>query len=205
MNFGLICEGDTDYPVILNLLAGYFNDRNIQLNPVQPKPGESGGWTRVFSFCSSERFAQSLEANNYLIIQIDTDRRMDKGFDIHGYNSTEDLIEKVKQKVIQHITPQLYQTLENKIIFAVSVHSIECWFFPFYASTKAEQSKENSCYNAINSVLPGKGIKRLNKKYINTYFDVSKPLSKSFQQRKNLQESLLIFSKELDKKFKPEI
>jgi hypothetical protein len=202
MNFGLICEGDTDYPVILNLLAGYFDDRNIELNPVQPKTKESGGWTRIFSFCSSERFMQALELNDYLVIQIDTDRRMDKGFDIHEYKNTADLFDKVKQKIIEQITPPLYETVKDKIIFAVSVHSIECWLLPFYANVKADQARENNCFKTINSILASKAGNGLNKKYIKTYFDASKPLSKSFHQKKKLQESLFIFSKELDIKFK---
>ena len=61
MDFGIISEGPTDQLVLENILFGFFEDKNLPVTPLQPKPGESGNWDKVFKYCASkdlEGFAQ---------------------------------------------------------------------------------------------------------------------------------------------------
>ena len=46
--------------------------------------------------------------------------------------SPEELIIKVKEKFIRLIDHEFYIKYSEKIIFAISVHSIECWLLPLY-------------------------------------------------------------------------
>lgn len=157
MNFALISEGVTDRPIVEALLVCYFAKYHPHiypnLNHLQPKAKEPGGWTLVFNYCSTNEFKGAFQLNEYVIIQIDTDRHQDPGFEINEFTSTEDLIEKVKQKIIKKIGVEFYEIHKNKIIFAISVHSIECWLVPFYAATKAHAQKEINCCATVNFYL----------------------------------------------------
>ena len=92
----------------------------------------------MFNYCHSKNFQQSLQFNDYLIIQIDTDVSEEQGYDISKSNqngnpfSPEELIVKVKEKFISLIGHEFYIKYSEKIIFAISVHSIECWLLPLY-------------------------------------------------------------------------
>ncbi len=167
ISFGLITEGITDQFVIENILIGYFKgDDEIEFRELQPLRDETdenraknyGGWCKVIEYCSSSQFKEALLFNDYLIIQIDTDVS-DKpdGYGISHYEngkelSPDKLIEKVMVKFIDLIGKQVYQKHETKIIFAISVHSIECWLLPLYYNDQ-KKSKVKSCLSTLNQAL----------------------------------------------------
>ena len=145
VSFALITEGLTDQIVIEYILSGYFNSKNIVINPLQPERDKDNenkssyaGWTLVFDYFKTKLFdfKGAFQFNDYIISQIDTDVSEEKGFDIskrdeNGNELTPDeLIIKVKHKLIKLIGEEFYQKYSEKIIFAISVHSIECWFLP---------------------------------------------------------------------------
>lgn len=153
--FGLITEGITDQIVIDNILAGYFNTSDIDVNELQPLRDETdqnrvenfGGWYRVFEYCRSSKFKQAFQFNNYIIVQIDTDRSEDTHYDVPQHEngkavSPEQLIEKVIEKFKGLIGERFYEQYKDRIIFAIAVHSIECWLLPLYDS-----NKKKSCRN----------------------------------------------------------
>src|SRR4051812_41189429 len=59
--FGVICEGPTDFPVLENLLTGFFGDATV--NEIQPAralrgaPPPPGGWLRVFEAIKANKHA----------------------------------------------------------------------------------------------------------------------------------------------------
>lgn len=140
--FGLICEGPTDKPVIKNTLKGYFsiNNPNRYIFELQP-PADitDGGWRNLLLYLSSERFQDDIENQDFVVIQIDTDVSHDFGVIHHDNNgnvlTTENLIEKVIAFLISKINEKeqtAYAYYADKIIFAISVHSIECWLVAYY-------------------------------------------------------------------------
>jgi len=166
--FGLITEGITDQFIIENILIGYFDkdEENIEFNELQPLRDEIdknraknyGGWSKVIEYCESDEFKEALRFHDYIIIQIDTDVS-DKpyGYGIsHSENgkelSPDQLIEKVVAKFIDLIGKSIYEQHQNKIIFAISVHSIECWLLPLYYTDK-KKSKRVNCLNTLNQAL----------------------------------------------------
>ncbi|MEG4938878.1 phage tail protein [Microcoleus sp. F4-D5] len=154
ISFGLIAEGLTDQIVIEDILAGYFNSAYIEVTPLQPKRDKSktGGWTLVFDYCRSKKFQEAFQFIDYIIIQIDTDVSEDYGVakqDENGEFTPQQLIAKVIEKFRSAIGDNFYSTYQQQIIFAISVHSIECWLLPLYY-TDSRKAKITNCLDTLN-------------------------------------------------------
>jgi hypothetical protein len=116
VTIGLITEGITDQIVIENILMGYLDKKedDIEFKELQPlrdntdenKAKNYGGWDKVIEYCESSKFKGALRFHDYIIVQIDTDVS-DKpyGYGIPHYEngkelSPEQLIKKVVAKFI---------------------------------------------------------------------------------------------------------
>jgi len=163
VTFGLITEGITDQIVIYNILAGYF-DTHISVRFLQPLIDETdvnkaenyGGWSQVIEYCQSVEFKEAFQSNEYIIIQIDTDVSQDWNApytvshrDENGPLTPEKLIEKVIEMLVGLIGEDFYQQYRERIIFAISVHSIECWLLPLYYSNN-NKAKITGCLESLN-------------------------------------------------------
>ncbi|SKB16014.1 conserved hypothetical protein [Planktothrix sp. PCC 11201] len=212
ITFGLITEGLTDQIVIENILSGYFNTNDLIVNPLQPErdkdnedKSDYGGWTLVFKYFQTQDFKQSFQFNDYLIIHIDTDVSEDINYGIshqdkNGELSPEKLIEKVKEKFKILIGEDFYSKYYDRIIFAIAVHSIECWLLPLYYTDNRKQKIKN-CLDTLNKAL----IKTKN----NFTIDAKKPeyyriVSDPYSKHKTLikyyrnNPSLKIFIQEIE-------
>jgi hypothetical protein len=167
--FAGIAEGLTDQIVIENILAGYFNP-DIDVNWLQPlrdttdanRSSNFGGWSQVFEYCQSTAFKEAFQFNDYIIIQIDTDVSEEEHYNVphrdeNGEFTPEQLIEKVVEKFKGLIGEDFYTKYEDKIIFAIAVHSMECWLLPLYY-TDNKKSKYKSCLLTLNQALKRKGL-----------------------------------------------
>lgn len=166
--FGLITEGITDQKVIEKIVYGFFNSPDVPINPLSPlrdatdenRANTNSNWLEVFNYCGSEKFRTEVFLNDYLIIQIDSDAlkgdSVPEKFKIafpqnSGVNETVDAI---KNKIIELIGDELYNSVSNKIIFAISVEQIECWLLPIYYPTqKAKAAKITGCLRTLNEAL----------------------------------------------------
>ena len=182
VTFGLITEGLTDQIVIENILNGYFNTDDIIVNPLQPERDKDdenkssyGGWTLIFRYCQLKDFREAFQFNEYVIIQIDTDVSEEYGIpkqDENGELSPETLIEKVKEKFEGLIGKEFYQKNYDKIIFAIAVHSIECWLLPLYYQDNKKKKIKN-CLGTLNQALKTKEKFTIDKKKPNYYHRIS--------------------------------
>jgi len=190
--FGIAGEGITDQIVIENILCGFYkdyDDLDDEIRYTQPPTDSTdtvnqppkGGWTRLFTYLSSELFLDDIINDDYLVIQIDTDISDEIGFDVSKECSTSELILKVIDRLIVEIDKNnnTYSKYSQKIIFAISVHSLECWILPIY-SKKDEIVHE--CFNKLS-----KEVDRVSKrlKVKKTYHEYDK-LSKYLLKKKNL-------------------
>jgi len=159
--FAIIAEGITDQIIIDDILAGYFNSDDLNVAYFQPsqdetdinKSGNYGGWNQVFEHCQPKRLAEALEFNEYIIIQIDTDVS-DEYYGVphqneNGELSVEEIIELVTEKFKIIIGEEFYNKYHERIIFAIAVHSTECWLLPLYYTDK-RKSKIVNCLNTLN-------------------------------------------------------
>jgi hypothetical protein len=168
ISFGLVTEGLTDQIVIEHILAGYFNSPDLDIRPLQPerdkddenKSHNYGGWSQVIGYCESTDFKEAFQFIEYIIIQIDTDVSEDYHIpkqDETGEFTPEELIEKVIDKFKKLIREDFYSKYEQRIVFAISVHSIECWLLPLYYKDN-RRSKLISCLDTLNQQLRKDGF-----------------------------------------------
>jgi len=178
--FGLACEGITDQITIENILCGYFENPNLneEIAYLQPFLDESdqsrseGGWRTLLQYLASDRFQQDVSSCQFLILQIDTDISKELAVQNAQNLSVESLIQEVIKIIINKINQDqtnFYEQCANKIIFAICVHSLECWFVSFYS----EQSEIHDC-NDILKRLPISSNIRITKKPKN-YNQLSQP------------------------------
>jgi len=214
--FGLITEGKTDQFVIENILYGYFNTDDITLNllsPLRDKTGELqagiySNWYKVFEYCQSNEFKDAFQFNDYIIVQIDTE---EKHYDIPKYVNGKELtpdqlIDRVTDKFRTLITEEFYSRYKERIIFAISVHSVECWLLPLYYTDKRKAGTKN-CLDKVNRRLAAKGLKfRLTDKGGNKISESYNTVSKAYNKHKTLMKlykanpSLRIFIEEIKKR-----
>jgi len=198
LTFGLACEGVTDQAVLENILCGFYKNNNLrnEIKVFQPlfdetqkkqKEGEFGGWEELLRYLSTKKFRESVINTKFMIIQIDTDISEHINFGVSQQNlSTEALISKVIERLITQIDSkkEFYSKYKEKIIFAISVHSLECWILPLYKSSKNE--KINGCFEALQRKIS------INKNYIEydkitKLFRKNKELNKIVSQNSSFQ------------------
>ena len=180
--FGLITEGITDQIVIENILCGFYKDEDLdeEIIPLEPPRDETDnkqahsdfglGWTAIFSYLSEKIFRDDVLNSEYVIIQIDTDIAEDFDCSINQNQTIEDIIECSIKKLIEKIDEkkEFYEKHKNKIIFAISVHSLECWILPLFKDIKKEEIL--NCVKTLNYTmrkLPNKSRLDTRKNYNN--------------------------------------
>lgn len=186
--FGLISEGETDHAVLENILIGYFDeDISSNINQLQPTRGQSGGWSRVITYCKSNDFKNDLADNDFLIIQIDTDRSFEFNV-LHDENgdklSVETLVRNIKTYFETLFKTAFGDTFldqfGHRILFAVAVHSTECWLLPLYFKADKDKMEIKNCYQKLNTKI--EGLTKTYKKY--------DAISADYRKAKTLKNSI---------------
>jgi len=202
--FGIAGEGITDQVVIENILCGFYkdyDDLDDEIRYTQPSTDDTdskeqppkGGWTRLFTYLGSELFLDDILNDNYMVIQVDTDVSEEIGFEVSRNCSTVELIEKVKERLILEMNKNnsAYINHKEKIIFAISVHSLECWILPLYVTKKGEMIHQ--CFEKLVKEVPKVSKKLKVNKNRNDYEKLShdflkhKKLMKIISQNSSLQ------------------
>lgn len=194
VSFSLACEGVTDQIVIDNILYGYykgnenFDDDVKYLQPpfdeTTKQQSDFGNWELLLTYLSSKIFRDDVLNSDYLIIQIDTDDSQHPNFDVNQRDadneelSTEELIENIIKRLIKQIDEDevFYEENKDKIIFAISVHSLECWILPLYKTYKTEKTK--NCFDNLKRESEDIKVEKTHSTY--------DKLSKDFLKAKNI-------------------
>ncbi len=169
MRFALITEGISEHRIVKHILEKYFKNSDIYCRPIQPqiyneKQASSGGWLEVLKYCTREDDLNEIFNNNdYLVIQIDTDQSQTKPFNISHTKSNnklktiEELYNDVIYKLRDLIPPNIIEEHGDKIFFAISIHTIECWLLPIYYNNN-HKSDTSNCLFSLNKELKKKNI-----------------------------------------------
>jgi len=202
-------EGLTDYLVIKNMLIGYFDDKNLPISRLLPKDKEPVGWGNVLKYISSKEFIENIEDADYCIVQIDSKECED--WDL-GLKQIGDNASKVKyfiDEIIKVLIDKIgndYEQFKDKIIFAVTVHELECWLLPFNTDNKAHCKKMVSCSTTIETLAKTRGFSIHQKHYREgrNYEELSKNMKKQKEllKKSKLNPSLAIFIDNLNTIFK---
>jgi hypothetical protein len=212
MLFGLACEGVTDQITIENILCGYFkNLDDEEITHLQPlfdetdrKQKDFGGWQMLLVYLSTARFRDDVLNNKFIVVQVDTDVSNETGFDVSQVDAnnqplmSEVLITSIIAKLVETIDSgdaDFYQQHSDKIIFCISVHSLECWLYAYHNKKTLSKPKITGCYKALSFLLP------TTEKTYRCYDE----LSQDFLKRKNIDlvatkdPSFRIFIQSLEK------
>ncbi len=213
--YALITEGRTDQAVIENILYGFLGSYDADINWLLPLRDDTdmnrtenfSNWELVFEYCRSEKFRQAFQLNDYVIIQVDTDVSEEPNYDVPKFEKGKELdvpelIRRVRAKLVSLITDEIYSKFEDRIIFAISVHSLECWLLPiFYKDKKA--SKTKGCQAALNMALRKRMKMQISgRKDVKIYERISSVFRKNKELRKlsPANPSLKKFIDELEEK-----
>jgi hypothetical protein len=149
------------------------------------RQGNFAGWEKVLEYCGLPHFEQIFLTNDYAIVQIDTDVAEELNFGVPltvgGSDRPEaDIIAAVKDVIVARIGAAIYAKYAARILFAIAVHSIECWLIPAYENSAARRKRIKNCETHLTHALAKQDIAL--KKDSRVYQKVAKPLEK----RKNL-------------------
>lgn len=170
MRFTLITEGVSENRIIKQIISKYFKDEEIFFRDAQPqivndKQETVGGWNEVLKYCERTADLKEIFINSdFLVIQIDTDMCETAPFNVRHLDADnklktleslyEDVVEKLKSLIIEEIL----NVNDNNIIFAICVHSIECWLMPLQFLNHHITDTRN-CLPTLNKELRRKNLK----------------------------------------------
>lgn len=164
--FAIICEGVSEN-LSLHAIIEKMWQTDTYFADIQPKTEVShnhtvqegsGGWTEVLSHCNTEVFKRALQNNDYLVIQVDTDRCDDQTFGVKKTDEKNrprplaDIYNDIILRLMQDIDRDFYEANKNRIIFAICFDEIECWFLPLFYSDK-RACATTGCISKINQEL----------------------------------------------------
>ena len=171
-DFGLAGEGVTDQIVLENVLFGLYGDVDefdedeiAYLQPLLDATDEDGlgSWTRLFTYLDNKRFRADVLNHQFVIIQVDTDVAVaDGGFDVGLVDENnkplpvEGVVDKVKHRLIAQIDGAkegFYDEHKENIVFAISVHSLECWLFNLHNKNAKHAGRILSCKDHLQKVV----------------------------------------------------
>ena len=192
VNIGIISEGITDQIVIEYILVGLLQNDDLSIDPLQPTRDatdedlatSTGNWDKVFEYCESSRFEYAVLNTDFVIVQVDADifttKEISEKYKLYFSDiSVEDCVLQIRYMLIGLIGVDFYASYSSKIIFAISVDSIECWLLPIYYQNQSKQaSKTVNCLNALNQVLSKQESYTIDKKKPRYYRKASKPYLK---------------------------
>ncbi|MDQ9820888.1 hypothetical protein RFY44_18725 [Acinetobacter bereziniae] len=194
MRFSIISEGSTDFRVLKTIIECIFADSEVNcLVPVldattlKTAKDEHGTWTKIPIYLKSNFLEDALVNTDFLVIQIDTDVCEEPGFDVLGKTLADSNQEKfydlIKEKIIEWIDSyeaETYSFYQEKFIFAIAIHSLECWLLAYYCKNSELKNKRiKNGFEHLQRVLQrDKKIQLSEPKDPNVYEELSKPFRK---------------------------
>jgi len=213
-SFGLIAEGPTDHSVLENILVGHFDDPDLTVRPLQPlldatdASQRQGGWTQVLAYCQSSLFQSAFEQNDYLVVQMDTDRLNEKPFELDLKCPPETLVSQVVSRLESlmetSFEADFLKKYRSRMLFAIAVDELECWLLPLFYSDK-NTAATNNCLHKLNMQLAKQKQPTINPKAKSPkhYDQLSRPFCrvKKLQDAASQNPSFQMFVENLTQRF----
>ncbi|MFY2610186.1 DUF4276 family protein [Achromobacter ruhlandii] len=197
--FALITEGITDQIALDAILAGHYQSDDIFIRELQPlrdetdkaRQNSSGGWEQVLEYCRhTNNITDALQFSDFIIIQFDTDCIEHKNFDVKLTTSgvekpEEQLIEEVKARIIKEIDADCFEKNKEKIFFAISIHSLECWIIPLHEKNSQKATQTKKCEDRLRYIH---NQNKPQEKYSKTA-GVYKKITKKFEKKDHISSA----------------
>lgn len=177
IHFALVTEGVTDYLVLKPIIRNFFNDTadvtqiRPEIDDTEHEIGGPGGFRQVLSFCKSDGINEILKENDFVVIQIDSDISNSREIGIpHTVDDVEvdpiDLYDLITTHLTNLFPHSVVPANLNKIIYAIGIHSIECWLIPVLAPKAKNVTSQ--CLSVLNDELLLAGYYKIPKKRKNS-------------------------------------
>lgn len=191
MNFNIIAEGNTDFRVLRIVIESIIDDAVVNIlvpsvDAYSHKTNGRAGWENVVDYLKSNLLVDALDYSEYLVIQIDTDECEHVNYDASSITvADEDMelfYETIKNKIIEWINsycPDTYEKYKEKIIFAICIHSLECWLLALYVKQdELSRRRIHSGFAHLNRALRRHDLCLSEPKDPNQYEFIATPLRK---------------------------
>ncbi len=183
------------------ILSKYLDD-DVIVNPIEPETKTEngylvqngyGGWQQVLAHCNDETVEKILDFNDYLLVQIDTDASIQKGYDVTPMDENGNpkevtvFFQDVKNRLLANISEEVQEKYEGRILFAICMNELECWLLPIYYSNNI-RCKTNNCLYALNQALGKKNLGGIPEKDKNCAFarNVYHKILKNFKNKNSI-------------------
>lgn len=201
--FALIAEGATDQIVIeriIDQVCGDMFEDGVFINPLQPLRDTTdavtaphGGWELVLEYCEN-RAADAFEANDYVVIHLDTDEGDHPNYGLPltiggADRSQADLVAGAIDIIKSKLGKRFLRDFGSRTIFAIAVHNVESWLLLCFFG----RNEPKGSHVRLNRALVKKGLPPA-KKDIRTYANMSKSIKgNSLAKMIKAQHSLTAF------------
>jgi len=182
MRIALATEGKSEHWIIKHIVETYFKGTEILFRQIQPQivnytQETPGGWLEILKFCEkTDDIKSALIEADYLVIQIDTDASQNINYGVSHTKqgniakTKDELYIGVVGKLNSLINANILEEYGEKIVFAICIHTIECWLLPIYYTNNHKSGTQN-CLTVLNTelrkqnldILPPKGQKNKRK------------------------------------------
>ncbi|WP_295461884.1 hypothetical protein [uncultured Pseudomonas sp.] len=196
-SFALISEGITDQVVIESILDSFYKGEvdDLSVAYIQPTRDATdvsrqdredfGGWEQVLEHCSiAEHMYEALALNDYIIIQIDSDICWHPAIKIDPGLQWNELVEAIQNLILSRIDPAIIASHQEQLIFAIAIHSTECWLIPLYTKVLGELNRVNDCEGLLGCII------RRNNGVFKKEYRIFKDLVRPLRKKKNLLAAL---------------
>ena len=172
-SIALICEGVSEIKMLTYIITRYLGD-DFAVNPIQPslklshgqeKQNDGGGWSQVLSHCTNDVINNIMAANDFLVIQIDTDACIQPNYDVDIYDENHKkvtdavLYDRVCSRLKRDISECVWNKYSDKILFAICFDETECWLLPLYYENDAKKRcATTNCIYILNQKLQKDGL-----------------------------------------------
>lgn len=194
MIFNIVAEGNTDFRVLRIIIESIIDDAVVNVlvpsvDAYSHKTVGRAGWENVVDYLKSNLIVDALDYSDYLVIQIDTDECEHINYNACSITLAEEnmelFYETIKSKIIEWINsycPDTYEQYQDKIIFAICIHSLECWLLGLYVKqNELSRIKIHSGFDHLNRALSRHSLCLSETKDPNQYEYIARP----FRKRKN--------------------
>jgi hypothetical protein len=198
MNFNIVAEGNTDFRVLRIVIESIIDDAVVNIlvpsvDAYSHKTNGRAGWENVVDYLKSNLLVDALDYSDYLVVQIDTDEcehiNYNAGSITLADRNMELFYETIQGKIIEWINsycPDTYEKYKEKIIFAICIHSLECWLLGLYVrQNELSRIKIHSGFEHLNRALSRHDLCLSEPKDPNQYEFIARP----FRKKKNHRAS----------------
>lgn len=195
MNFNIVAEGNTDFRVLRTVIETIIDDAVVNIlvpsvDAYSHKTNGRAGWENVVDYLKSNLLQDALDYSDYLVIQIDTDECEHVNYNASSItladNNVELFYEKIQEKMIEwinHYDSEIYEKYKEKIIFAICIHSLECWLLALYVNqNELPRKRIHAGFTHLNRALNrSQNISLSDPKDPNQYEVIARPFRKKKQ------------------------